>query len=146
MGGQGKTIRLYSTRLAKQGWKILFLCIPNTPHVRVVPIPTSHGVSKQRYPDIAALRDERILLVEVEMSLTEAVAHDISLRFNEMRQALANQDIYRAWSQKVELVSDNKMPETPIIETRLKLVNGLDERSTRYADLLKLQGISIVLD
>lgn len=146
MAGQGKTTRKYADQLTDEGWNILYVCIPNTPHVKVVPIPTSHGVSKQRYPDIAAVNNDRLLLAEVEMNLTESVAQDISLRFNEMRQALANPDIYRAWSSRVETVSKHKMPANPIVETRLKLVNGVDQKTSSLVDHLQSQGISIVGD
>lgn len=114
--------------------------------MRVVPIPTSHGVSKQRYPDIAALREDKILLVEVEMGLSEAVSQDIVLRFSEMRQALGNPDVYRHWSRRVELVSGHQMPTLPKIETRLRLVNGFDERSIPYVHFLESQGISVERD
>jgi hypothetical protein len=143
MAGQGKTTRKYADRLAEEGWNILYVCIPNTPHVKVVPIPTSHGVSKQRYPDVAAVNNDRILLAEVEMSLTESVAQDIGLRFNEMRRALENPEIYRAWSSRAEMVSKHKMPANPIIETRLKLVNGIGQKTSHLVDYLRAEGIVI---
>jgi hypothetical protein len=143
MAGQGKTTRLYATRLTDEGWKVLFICIPNSPHVGVVPIPTSHGVSKQRYPDIAALKNDQLLLVEVEMGLSDAVSQDIVLRFNEMRQALGNPALYRSWSQRVGLVSGHEMPLTPRIESRLLLVNGFDERSINFVKSLELHNISV---
>lgn len=144
MAGQGKTTREYAKQLINEGWNVLYICIPNTPHVRVVPIPTSHGVSKQRYPDIAAEKDGYLLLVEIEMNLTEAVVQDISLRFNEMRHSLINPDLYRAWSNSVESVSKHKMPASPIIETRLKIVNGITRKSTNLVYQLQSQGISII--
>jgi hypothetical protein len=146
MAGQGKTTRLYASGLTAGGWNILFVCIPNTPHVKVVPIPTSHGVSKQRYPDIAAVKNGCLLFVEIEMSLSAAVVEDIGLRFREMRQALASPDIYRAWRNKVELVSGHVLPETPIFETRLKLVNEADMRSHQLVSQLESQDIVIVRD
>ena len=109
----------------------------------VVPIPTSHGVSKQRYPDIAALKNDQLLLVEVEMGLSDAVSQDIVLRFNEMRQALGNPALYRSWSQRVGLVSGHEMPLAPRIESRLLLVNGFDERSINFVKSLELHNISV---
>ncbi len=144
MAGQGKTTREYAAQLSNDGWSILYVCIPNTPHVKVVPIPTSHGVSKQRYPDIAAVRNDHLLLAEVEMSLTDAVVRDIVLRFDEMRQSLISPELYNLWSKKVELVSKHKMPSTPIIETRLKIVNGVDQKSIDLAHQLQSQGILVI--
>ena len=144
MAGQGKTTREYAAQLSKEGWSILYVCIPNTPHVKVVPIPTSHGVSKQRYPDIAAVRNDRLLLTEVEMNLTEAVVQDIVLRFDEMQQSLMSPELYSLWSKKVEMVSKHKMPPVPMIETRLKIVNGIDQRSIDLAHQLQSQGILVV--
>jgi len=144
MAGQGKTTREYAAQLSNDGWSILYICIPNTPHVKVVPIPTSHGVSKQRYPDIAAVSNDHLLLAEVEMNLNGAVAQDIILRFVEMRQSLMNLELYSMWSKKVETVSKHKMPPIPVIETRLKIVNGVDQRSIDLAHQLQSQGIIIV--
>jgi hypothetical protein len=144
MAGQGKTTRKYAAQLSSDGWNILYICIPNTPHVKVVPIPTSHGVSKQRYPDIAAVSNDRILLAEVEMNLTEAVAQDIILRFVEMQRSLMSPELYSMWSKKVETVSKHKMPPKPMIETRLKIINGVDQRSISLAEQLQSQGILVV--
>lgn len=146
MAGQGKTTRLYASILREEGWDVIYTCIPNSPHVRVVPIPTSHGVSKQRYPDILAIKNNRILLVEVEMALTNSVAQDIALRFYEMQKSLKNTDIYRGWSRAVEISSDVTMPITPDVEMRLKLVNGLNVESSPLLENLSQQNITLVLD
>ncbi|WP_225182237.1 PDDEXK family nuclease [Pectobacterium aroidearum] len=146
MAGQGKTTRLYASALREEGWEVIYTCIPNSPHVKVVPIPTSHGVSKQRYPDILAIKKNRILLVEVEMMLTNSVAQDISLRFYEMQKSLKNTDIYRGWSRAVEISSNVTMPITPDVEMRLKLVNGLNVESSPFLENLSRQNITIVLD
>ncbi len=137
---------MYAAGLAQKGWEVLYICIPNTPHVGVVPIPTSHGVSKQRYPDIAAIKNGRILLVEVEMSLTESVVQDIRLRFAEMREALASSETYRSWSAKVELATKRKMPTTAIVEACLKVVNSRDQRSAHLIDQLEADSIVVAYD
>ncbi|WP_419210338.1 hypothetical protein ABRP32_01085 [Providencia manganoxydans] len=144
MAGQGKTTRLYASLLRDEGWEVIYTCIPNCPHVRVIPIPTSHGVSKQRYPDILALKGNRILLVEVEISLTNSVAKDISLRFYEMQKSLKNTRIYQAWSRAIEISSNIIMPVAPDIEMRLKLVNGLNVESSPLLEILNEQNITIV--
>ncbi|MDU9127602.1 PDDEXK family nuclease [Klebsiella aerogenes] len=146
MAGQGKTTRLYASMLREEGWNVIYTCIPNSPHVRVIPIPTAHGVSKQRYPDILAIKNNRILLVEVEMTLTNSVAQDISLRFSEMQKSLENIDIYRGWSRAVEISSNVTMPITPDVEMRLKLVNGLNAESSPLLQTLGQQNITLVLD
>lgn len=146
MAGQGKTTRLYASILREEGWEVIYTCIPNSPHVGVVPIPTSHGVSKQRYPDILAIKHNQILLVEVEMTLTNAVSQDISLRFYEMNKSLKNTDIYRGWSRAVEISSNVTMPITPDIEMRLKLVNGSNVESSPFLEILSQQNITLVFD
>lgn len=144
MAGQGKITREYATQLSDDGWNILYICIPNTPHLKVVPIPTSHGVSKQRYPDIVAVKDNRLLLVEVEMNLTKIITEDIVLRFTEMRQSLFDSNIYSMWSKQVEFVSTYKMPTKPIIETRLKIVNGVNQKSFSLVNQLESQCIMVI--
>jgi hypothetical protein len=143
MAGQGKTTKAYADQLKQDGWKILFLCIPNSVHFGVVPIPTSHGVSKQRYPDIAALKDGRLLFVEVEMALTESVVDDIILRFGEMRKTLANRETFHAWATKVAMVSETEMPMEPLIDAWLLVVKGVGQKSIHLLE--RLQGESITL-
>lgn len=144
MAGQAKTTKEYAKRLNAAGWNILFVCIPNSVHVGVVPIMTSHGVSKQRYPDIAAMMGNSILLVEVEMSLTNAVADDIVLRFAEMREGLSSSEVYRAWSSKLEIITGLKMPESPDLEVQLLLVNGISEKTAALVHRLNQARIPIV--
>ncbi len=144
MAGQGQTIRDYVAHLRQEGWAILFSCIPNSVHVGVVPIMTSHGVSKQRYPDVAALCGNTILLVEVEMSLTEAITIDIALRFGEMREGLSNREVYRSWASKIATVTGLEMPPTPVIETRLIIVKGLTSKITPLVERLRLSQISVL--
>lgn len=143
MAGQGKTTRGYAEKLRQDGWNILFLCIPNSVHAGVVPIMTSHGVSKQRYPDIAALNGNIILLVEVEMALTDAITEDIALRFREMRYSLSNPEIYRAWASKIETATGLDMPCNPVIETRLLIVNGLSSKVSTLVNYLGASHISV---
>lgn len=143
MAGQGKTTKDYAKTLRQGGWDILFLCIPNTAHLRVVPIVTSHGVSKQRYPDIAALSGNTILLVEVEMALTEAITADILLRFREMREGLSNPVIYSEWASKVKKATGIGMPLTPALETRLVIVNGINSKVHPLVNQLTANYISV---
>jgi hypothetical protein len=143
MAGQGKTTRDYAEKLRQEGWGILFLCIPNTVHVGVVPIMTSHGVSKQRYPDIAALSGNTILLVEVEMALTDAITEDIILRFREMREGMSNPNVYRAWASKVGTVTGLDMPSNPVLETRLLIVKGITSKVASLADRLSASHIPV---
>ena len=83
MSGQGSTTLEIGDRLRKNGWNIVFLCIPNTAHLKVIPIPTQRGGSKQRYPDIVAYRDGVTRFIEVEMNLNQSVANDLIERFSD---------------------------------------------------------------
>lgn len=142
MAGQGKTTKSYALQLKCEGWQVLYTCIPNSVHIGVIPIPTAHGASKQRYPDIAAAKDSRILLVEVEMNLTDSVVADIILRFTEMRQALDKPSVYIEWANKVGSLAKLQLPPKPIVETLLVIVN---QRSTdlEFFDLLNANGIRV---
>ena len=99
--------------LAAGGWQVAYTCIPNTPHVRAVPIPTSRGTSCQRYPDIVACAGDVLALVEVEITLSESVAGDIRDRFREMAAALADSDAYSHWRGAVRRQCGVLLPETP---------------------------------
>lgn len=142
MAGQGKTTKLYAAHLKSIGWNVLYTCIPNSVHMGVTPIPTAHGTSKQRYPDIAALRDFTLLLVEVEMSISEAVVADIILRFSEMRQALDKPNVYGEWANRVGNFAKVKLPDRPLIETLLIVVNRRPIDSNFY-DLLAARRIRV---
>ncbi|TON15434.1 hypothetical protein CGH61_24080, partial [Vibrio parahaemolyticus] len=65
MAKQGNVTKEYASFLSRNGWTVVYVCIPNTVHIGVVPIPTINGASKQRYPDIVAIKDEQLLIVEV---------------------------------------------------------------------------------
>lgn len=142
MAGQGKTTKSYAAQLRTEGWNVLYTCIPNSVHVRVTPIPTSHGVSKQRYPDIAAVKDNTLLLVEVEMSLSDSVVADIILRFTEMRYALTDQKIYTEWAKKVSVVSQLQIPLLPMVTTLLVIVNER-KADARFRDLLSENNVEM---
>ena len=143
MAGQGKTTKDYAAALVVDGWTVLFICVPNTVHLNVVPIPTSHGVGKQRYPDIAAVKGNVVLLVEVEMSLTSAVAIDITLRFQEMLTSLLNPEIYAEWATMVSRNLQEILPSTPIFEFRLVLVRNLSLSHQPYLEKLSSYNIGV---
>lgn len=121
---------------------MLYTCIPNSAHVGVVPIPTSHGVSKQRYPDIAALKQDRLLFVEVELALSETVVTDIILRFKEMRQALNNPKVYTDWANKIADLTKLRVPPNPTVETLLVIVNQRPADRI-FLDVLNVNGVDV---
>ena len=52
MATQGFITKSISKQLTQDNWHVVYTCIPNTPHINVVPIRTSSISSSQRYPDI----------------------------------------------------------------------------------------------
>lgn len=122
MAGQGSTIRSVAGRLHDAGWTVLFVCVPNTPHVGVVPIPTT-GAGRQRYTDIVATRGAVVRLIEVELSLSDAVAEDIAERLSEQRAALRAPATWVEWSARVTAATGGVLPTVPIIECELIVVN-----------------------
>ncbi len=88
MAGQGATIGLIAEALESNGWTVVFVCVPNTPHIGVVPIPIEGGSSNQRYPDVLSFRDGVLRLTEVEITLSEDVVEKTILRFDEQITAL----------------------------------------------------------
>lgn len=119
--GQGTVTRNIAKILRKNGWTIGYICVPNTPHVGVVPIPTSvSGVGAQRYPDVVAFNDSITLLIEVEPVLNLNVSLDIHLRFTEMITALENPTVWERWRRHVQLEAGIVLP--PSFSPLCKLV------------------------
>lgn len=122
MAGQGAAIREIATWLKHNKWIILFVCVPNTPHLGVIPIPTD-GVAKQRYPDIAAIKGSTLKLIEVEITVNDSVAEDIAGRLSQQRIALQRPNTWREWSSRVAASGGYKLPdETPVIECELVVI------------------------
>ena len=145
MAKQGDVTRKYANSLTLDGWSVAYVCIPNTAHIGVVPIPTAHGSSKQRYPDIVALKGNRLLIVEVEISLNEYVYEDITLRFSEMNYSLSNEDLFLNWRW---LVSHNCGTDIPLdvnIENQLIIIKPLKTDSFQYKELLENNNIKVII-
>ena|SRR5579859_1664914 len=111
MAGQGSTIRGYAGQLRDADWTVVYMCIPNTPHVGVVAIPIA-GSSKQHYPDILAFKGNVTRIVEVEIQLTAAVAEKIRQRFEEIRGALHAPGGWSIFRQHVKGTTGISLPKT----------------------------------
>jgi hypothetical protein len=144
MAKQGKVTKEYAGFLSRSGWTIVYVCIPNTVHIGVVPIPTLNGVSEQRYPDIVAIKDDVLLIVEVEISLNANVYEDISLRFSEMKTSLSNDDILLNWIRMIYHTTGVDISALMSVESQLVVIKPISERSTEYKQLLECQSIAVV--
>lgn len=143
MAGQGAITRAMADLLSGGGWHVVFKCIPNTPHLNVVPIPTAHGVSKQRYPDILAYRDATTKLLEVEITLNAFVAQDIETRFREMVEALSEPHAWRLWRDKIRRDTGHTLPEIFIPQCDLVLCKKLTAAHAPFVEALKRAGINV---
>lgn len=141
--GQGATTNEVVKRLGKAGWNVVFKCVPNTPHFGVIPIPTSHGAGAQRYPDIFSAKRRALLFTEVEMTLSEAVARDIILRFGEMMTSLKDRETWDAWRGHIERTHKLILPATPDFLCELVVCKGLNAKAAPLVVMLKAQGISV---
>ncbi len=143
MAGQGAITRAIADLLKGGGWQVVFTCIPNTPHLKVVPIPTAHGVSKQRYPDILAYRDAITRLVEVEITLNDFVAQDIETRFREMVEALRNPGTWGTWREKIRNDTGHTLPEIFVPQCELVLCRKLRAAHAPIIEALNHVGINV---
>ncbi|GGO67265.1 hypothetical protein [Bowmanella pacifica] len=142
MAGQGNITKKYANYLEKLGWNIVYKCIPNSVHVGVVPIPILNGSSKQRYPDIVALKMNTILLVEVEINLTDSVSEDIILRFDEMRESLLDNNNWRDWTSKISKNSGLDLSSVSNIDCELILVKKISSRHQNKITKLRDKSIN----
>jgi hypothetical protein len=143
MAGQGATTKAASIALTEAGWTVAYVCLPNTPHIGVVPIPTSHGVSRQRYPDILAFKGDTIRLVEVEQFLSDAVVEDISLRFREMRTSLSDHIVYKSWKDHIERSFNYALPDKPHILCDLLLCRAIPKSAQPLESKLLTDSIRV---
>jgi hypothetical protein len=143
MAGQGSTTNDAVRELNQNGWTVVFACVPNTPHLNVVPIPTAGTSSKQRYPDILAFRDHTIRLVEVEIKLSYDVAIDILTRFQEMASALASPDIFSSWRMKLFGDTGYLLPEDFHAEYELIVCTPLRPSAQQLIDTLRDASINV---
>ncbi|HCG5907771.1 TPA: hypothetical protein N2898_003778 [Vibrio parahaemolyticus] len=144
MAKQGNVTKEYASFLSRNGWTVVYVCIPNTVHIGVVPIPTINGASKQRYPDIVAIKDEQLLIVEVEVSLNINVYEDISLRFFEMRASLSNAALFLSWIRMIKHTTGLDIPEFISIESQLVVINPISDKNIEYKTQLELEDILVV--
>lgn len=143
MAGQGAITRAVADLLRQNAWQVVFTCIPNTPHLNVVPIPTAQGVSKQRYPDILAYRDTITKLVEVEITLNEFVAQDIETRFGEMVRALKTPEVWKLWREKIRNDTGHDLPDVFIPQCDLVLCRKLKFTDAPLIEALRRASISV---
>lgn len=146
MGGQGNTILRVAERLTGAGWQLAYTCVPNTPHIGAVAIPTARGTSRQRYPDVVAAKLNTVVLVEVEISLSESVVDDITERFREMRSSLADRQVYRAWSDAVRRECDLSLPAQPKIVCALVACRPFTQKSGSLLQRLADERIAVVAE
>lgn len=141
MAGQGKVTLSVASELEVAGWEVAYVCVPNTPHVGAVAIPTKHGSSRQRYPDIVAGSGAVLAVVEVEMSLSPSVATDIIERFREMRVSLSHRPTYEMWRDAVRRECAVDLPELP--ELSCCLVTTRPWRASLEDEVQRLRGEGI---
>lgn len=110
MATQGKITNEIADKLIAEGWKVVYKCIPNTPHIGVVPIPTSSGSSSQRYPDIVAYKDDEVRFVEVEIKLNAQVAKQLIERFDDYTGYLSKENNWALWKQQVFQYTGHMLP------------------------------------
>lgn len=143
MAGQGKVTKFIAQKITTDEWRVLFTCIPNTPHLNVVPIQTLSGSSKQRYPDIAAFRGNTIGLWEIEIQLSQDVAEDITTRFQEMVDSLTNIENYHNWAASLTRITGYQLPNTPQILTTLIVCNRIQSQDNELVHILNEKNIAV---
>jgi hypothetical protein len=140
MAGQGAITQAYAANLEKQGWQIVYTCIPNTPHVSVIAIPIG-GSSKQCYPDILAFADNITKLVEVEIRLTQVIAAKITAKFAEILSALSPG--WKTFRGHVKLVNGVSLPESFCPSCELIICGSGKSSHQELVGELNMAGISV---
>lgn len=144
MPGQGKTICLIADAYScNSNWDLVYKCVPNTPHLGVVPISTPFGASAQRYPDVVATNGAVVSIVEIELRLTPAVASDIVQRFKEMREALTDLGAWSSWRSQVHRVCRVELPIKFLPICTLVLCHPIPTGALNLCNLLLSSNIAV---
>ena len=144
MAGQGATTSLIARTLRDAAWTVVYTCLPNTPHVGVVPIPTKGATTAQRYPDILAFKNSLVSLTEVEIRLTPDIYVKAIERFREQRTTLADGPMYRDWAARIGELLGFHLPTTPVITCDLVLCNRLTAKQLTLMESLAKHQIRVV--
>lgn len=145
MAGQASTTIAIADILLRTGWTVVFRCIPNSPHIGVVPIPIQRGSAKQRYPDILSFRDHILRLTEVEIALTDNIADKIIERFDEQRAALLSPVTWVAWTARVRSLTGHLLPADCQLSCELVVCKPIGTRHVHCIPRLSRRGIAVHL-
>jgi hypothetical protein len=121
MAGQGNTIKSIADALCRNGWIVLYKCVPNRVHIGVVPIPSKDGGTRQHYPDVLSIKGNRVRLTEVEVTLSPDVVAKIAERFQSQRSALEDPRIWDCWRDRLSELAGINIPKHCIFEYELVL-------------------------
>jgi len=144
LSGQGVSIKHIAEKLKGANWNVVYVCVPNTPHVGVVPISTGAGVTAQRYPDILSTKDDVIRLTEVEISLNENVAMKAIERFLEQRSTLLKPIYYTDFGSRVKELTGIILPQKPIIICELITCKNISIKANVFCQLLLANNINVM--
>jgi hypothetical protein len=136
VAGQGSITIEIGKKLREDGWDIAFLCIPNTVHLNVIPIPTLRGGSKQRYPDIVAFKNGITRFIEVEMKLNHDIYEDIVERFSDFISSLSKDELWNIWRLHVQEQLRIKTPEVFIPQCDLVICGKIGRNSLSLVEAL----------
>lgn len=145
MASQGAVTQAVVAALTAAGWSVLYRCLPNTAHIGVVPIPTPTGAGNQRYPDVVALRDGVLRLIEVEHRLSEDVGNDISLRFAEMRTSLADKEVWIPWRRRISDSSGVAVPKVCRVEAELVVIAPISVEAAGIEARLRGERVTVTV-
>lgn len=143
MANQGATTKEIARTLQEVGWQVVYTCIPNTPHVNVVPISTPSGSSNQRYPDIVAFRQDDTKLIEVEIRLNRQVTNDLVIRFKDMIDALKDDSAWQLWRHHIYKTTGYHLPKRFRPHCDLVICQPIPTSTRWLAEELKSQNISV---
>lgn len=136
MATQGFITKSISKQLTQDNWHVVYTCIPNTPHINVVPIRTSSISSSQRYPDIVAYKGDQTLFVEVEIKLNSNVKDQMIERFQDYIDALKEKENWDIWRNQLNTLTNYNLPSKFNPIALLIICNNIsDDNATLINDL-----------
>jgi len=143
LAGQGTTINSIADTLESNGWNVIFVCVPNTPHIGVVPIPIEGGSSNQRYPDVLAVKGDVLRLTEVEVKISDDVVNKTIERFAEQQTSLRDVQTWQSWSARIQSLTGIELPAACQLYCELVVCNDLRPNNNAHVSRVTAAGIRV---
>jgi hypothetical protein len=140
MASQGKVTQERARFLENSGWTVIYQCLPNSPHIGVVPVPVRID-GEQCYPDILSFKGATLMLTEVEPRLNILTANNIQRRISSQIMTLQNTRFLEEFCNRLSEITSINVPSIRHIEAELVVISVLKDESISALEILSKSNV-----